>query len=283
MRIADKIRNRESWTPTESTIGLYLQEHSKEAAYMSLNELSEVLHASKSSIIRFCKKLGYKGHKELCMEMVKELDAFVLNDAEINFSIPFDANDDKKTIAEKTYILSVGALQETWGDLDIEQIAKCARAIRDKKNVYLYAGEDGYLITKDFQLKLETIGIYAHLRSTPGMNVQQACIEESDSVALFVYYSEKSDELLKVARILQAKKIPIILITGPEKGAISKYAQEILSVSYYEPSPKIAGFGSFVSMQMILNIMYAFIFNMDYEKNINAINSIEENRKKAQV
>lgn len=282
MRIADKIRNRESWTPTESTIGMYLQEHSKEAAYMSLNELSEVLHASKSSIIRFCKKLGFRGHKELCMQLAKELDAFVLNDKQIDFSIPFEATDDRRTIAEKTYTLSIGALKETWNDIDVDLLAHIARIIHDRKHLYLYAGEDSYLLAKDFQMKLETIGIHAYLRSVPGMYIQQACLQESDSIALLIYYSEKTDELLKVAHVLQNKKIPMIALTGPEKGPVSKYCQEIISVSYYEPSPKIAGFGSFVSMQMILNIIYGCIFNMDYDKNINAINNIEENRKKIQ-
>lgn len=281
MRIADKIRNRESWTPTESTIGLYLQEHSKEAAYMSLNELSEVLHASKSSIIRFCKKLGFRGHKELCMQLAKELDAFVLNDKEIDFSIPFEANDDSKTIAEKTYTLSVGALQETWSDIDIESLGHIAKLIHDKKNLYLYAEEDSYLLAKDFQAKLETIGSNARLKSTPGY-IRQACMQENESIAFMIYYSEKTDALAKVAHILQGKKITMIALTGPEKGPLSKYCQQIISVSYYEPSPKIAGFGSFVSMQMILNIIYGCIFNMDYEKNINAINNIEENRKKIQ-
>lgn len=216
------------------------------------------------------------------MQLAKELDAFVLNDKQIDFSIPFEANDDRKAIAEKTYTLSVGALQETWNDIDVDLLAHVARVIHDKKNLYLYAGEDSYLLAKDFEMKLETIGIHAHLRSIPGTYIQQALIQESDTVAFLIYYSEKTDELLKVAHILQNKKIPMVALTGPEKGPVSKYCQQIISVSYYEPSPKIAGFGSFVSMQMILNIIYGCIFNMDYEKNINAINNIEENRKKIQ-
>ena len=47
MRIIDKIRSRENLTPTESTLAIFLQEHSKEATNMSLNELAETLHASK--------------------------------------------------------------------------------------------------------------------------------------------------------------------------------------------------------------------------------------------
>lgn len=283
MRIMDKIRNREILTPTESTLALFLQQHAREATTMSLNELSETLHASKSSIIRFCKKLGYKGHKELCVQLAKELDTFVFDNRELNLSLPFLVNDDKKSIAQKTYTLSMGAMNETWSDLDIDQLYKISKILYERKNLYVYAGEDGYLLARDFTLKLETIGFHVYLKSTPGTNVQQACLEDRDSIALFIYYDEPTEELLRIAKILSSKKVPIVAITGPEKGPVTKYASETISVSYYEPSPKVAGFGSFTAIQLILNIMYAYIFNMDYEKNMQAIMDIDENRKKYQI
>ena len=59
MKIADKIKNREEFTPTENTIAKYLQENSRDVVGMSLDELANTLYVSKSSIIRFCKKLGF--------------------------------------------------------------------------------------------------------------------------------------------------------------------------------------------------------------------------------
>lgn len=280
MRIIDKLKNRESLTPTENAIAVYLQENSREATNMSLNELASALHASKSSIIRFCKKLGFKGHKELSVELAKELDSFVYHDRELDLSVPFMIKDDPKTIADKTFTLVSGALNDTWNDLDSEYIYRISRMIYEKKNLYVYAGEDGYLLARDFTLKLETIGFHVYLKATPGMNIQQACIEESESIALFVYYDESSDELLKIAQILSNKNIPIITLTGPEKGSVTKYASESITVSYFEPSPKIAGFGSFTALQLLLNIIYANIFCMDYEKNISTIHNLNESRKK---
>lgn len=280
MRIIDKLKNRESLTPTENAIAHYLQENSREATNMSLNELADALHASKSSIIRFCKKLGYKGHKELSVELAKELDAFVYHDRELDLSVPFVIKDDPKTIADKTFTLVSGALNDTWNDLDSENVYRISRMIYEKKNLYVYAGEDGYLLAKEFISKLETIGFHAYLKEMPGMNIQQASVEESESIALFIYYDESSDELVKIAQILSNKNIPIITLTGPEKSGVLKYATDSISVSYFEPSPKIAGFGSFTALQLVLNIIYANIFCMDYEKNITIINNLNENRKK---
>lgn len=275
----DKIRARENLTPTESTLALFLQEHAREATTMSLNELSETLHASKSSIIRFCKKLGYKGHKELCVQLAKELDTFMFQGRELNLSLPFLLNDDKRSIAEKTYTLTMGALNETWSNLNQEKVYKIAKMLYDRKNIYVYAGEDGYLLARDFTMKLEMIGVHTFLKSIPGTNIQQACLEDTESIAVFIYYGASSDELIKIAKILSSKKVPIVTITGPEKDPVTIYASETVSVPYYEPSPKVAGFGSFVAIQLILNIIYAYIFHMDFEKNMHMIMSIDDNRK----
>ncbi len=275
----DKIRARENLTPTESTLALFLQEHAREATTMSLNELSETLHASKSSIIRFCKKLGYKGHKELCVQLAKELDAFVFQGRELNLSLPFLLNDDKRSIAEKTYTLMMGALNETWSNLDQEKLYQVSKMLYERKKIYIYAGEDGYLLARDFTMKLENIGFHVFLKSIPGTSIQQACLEGVESTALFIYYNSASDELVKIAKILASKKIPIVTITGPDKDPVTIYASDAITVSYYEPSPKVAEFGSFTAIQLILNIIYAYLFNMDFEKNMHTIMSIEDNRK----
>ena len=174
MRIIDKIRNRENFTPTESALASYLQEHPKEATNLSLNELSDTLHASKSSIIRFCKKLGYKGHKELCVQLAKELDTFVFNGKELNYSVPYELSDSKKMIADKTYAIVMGALNETWSDLDVDKLSKIAKMIHDKKKLYIYAAEDSFLLARDLYLRLEKIGMHVCLQETTGANITQA-------------------------------------------------------------------------------------------------------------
>ncbi len=280
MRIIDKIRSRENLTPTESTLAIFLQEHSKEATNMSLNELAETLHASKSSIIRFCKKLGYKGHKELCVQLAKELDTFVFNGKELNFSLPFEAMDTKQTLAEKVYALSIGALNEVWNAIDVEKISKVAKMIYDRKKLYIYAGDDARFVAEEFQRKLKNINFSVFIENGMSSNIRQSVLQEQDSIGLFIYYSESSDAMLKVAKTLSNKKIPMVVITGPDKGGLSVYGTETISISYYEPTPKISGYGSSLAMEFILNILYAEIFNLDHEKNMKMIIEVDDAKKK---
>ncbi len=280
MRIIDKIRSRENLTPTESALAIFLQEHSREACNMSLNELSDTLHASKSSVIRFCKKLGFKGHKELCVELAKELDTFVFNGKELNFSLPFESGDTKQLLAEKIYALTVGAVNETWNGIDVEKMYKVARMIHDKKRLYIYAGDDAILAAKEFAQKLETVNFPVYIETQTSANIRQSVLQDPDSIALFIYYNETTDVMIKVAQTLAGKNVPMIVISGPEKGPLTFYGSETISISYYEPSPKIPGLGSLIALELILNVLYAEFFNMDHEKNMKMIIEVDDAKQK---
>ena len=104
------------------------------------------------------------------------------------------------------------------------------------------------------------------LQETTGANITQACQEDSDSAALFIYYSNPSEELIRIAQILSSKNIYMVALTGPNKGPLTY--------------PKICGFGSSTAMKFVIDVIYAYIFHMDYEKNLHDIKLVEETKRK---
>lgn len=280
MRIIDQIRAKEVFTPTERTIAEYLEKNSREAVNLSLDELASRLYVSKSSIIRFCKKLGFKGHKELSVQLAKELNTFTFDDKVLNPSLPYEAGDDRRKIADKTFTLNVGALDDTYQDLDLDQIYGIAKVIHDAGNVMIYSAEESYLNAEWMEIALQNVGIHARLVSVPGSNVHQALMQEEGTVALFILYEDRQEGLVRPAQVLKEKKIPVYLITGPKKGPLSSYATETVKVSFFESDPKVFPIGSATAVKLVTDILFADIFNMDYQKNMNRIEKEEQERKR---
>ena len=96
MLVKDRVKKREDFTPTEVTIADFILEHTKEVIDLPLEQLASTLYVSKSSIIRFCKKLGFKGHKELCVQLAKEMNTFLVTNETITGSAPFGRNETKE-------------------------------------------------------------------------------------------------------------------------------------------------------------------------------------------
>lgn len=54
----------QSYNDLEMLVYNYVMEHKEEVKYMTIRELSEAVHVSTSTIIRFCKKTGCEGYSE---------------------------------------------------------------------------------------------------------------------------------------------------------------------------------------------------------------------------
>ena len=93
MRIETKIHDREIFTPTENQIISFIMDHTSQVIGMSLEDLSDQLYVSKSTIISYCKKLGFAGHKEFCVQLARELNSFMASESELDPSFPFERDD----------------------------------------------------------------------------------------------------------------------------------------------------------------------------------------------
>lgn len=267
MRVIDQIHERSAFTPTEREIASFLEENSKDAIDLSLDELSERIFVSKSTIIRFCKKLGFKGHKDLCVELSKELSVYLMNDRRIDSSFPYSKEDDPKTLADKTYALCYGALAQTYQDLDSQQIYRIAKKICDVKTLWIYTSFDNIPYLQMYAEQFVELGIKAKIAVLSNDGLQKAASQPLDSVALFVVYHTKDSSVIQTAKMLSEKKIPIYVIMGPFRGLLSTYGDEVITLSIYESEPKVVSISSRNSICLTMDILYAFCYSTNLEKN----------------
>ncbi len=264
MRIIDKLHERSALTPTEREIAGYLEDKGKDCLSLSLDELADAIPVSKSTLIRFCKKLGYKGHKEFILAFSRELNTFLVDDRQLNASFPYLAEDDVQKIIDKTYALNYGALVQTYQDIDQEALVRTARLIYEKKRIALFVDAETLPQALNFENSLETIGIHAKIIGEP---VERASLLESDSVALFVSYKGRNESLVQAARLLEWKKVPAVLITGPLPSPLKSVIPDVLSAIVYESSPKAVSISSRNGIQLVLDMIFGLLYHKDCEKN----------------
>lgn len=69
-----RLRERElSACPAERNVIAYVSAHPHEVVGLSVRGLADVTFSSPSSILRFCKRLGFAGYKEFQRELIAEL------------------------------------------------------------------------------------------------------------------------------------------------------------------------------------------------------------------
>lgn len=276
MRIETKIHDREIFTPTENQIISFIMDHTSQVIGMSLEDLSDQLYVSKSTIIRFCKKLGFAGHKEFCVQLARELNTFMVSESELDPSFPFERDDSDNVLAEKILAVKFNSLNDTFAELNQEAISALAKAIHEHRSVTVYTSDENRFAVFELQSRLENIGYDVNVIYIQNSMLKRAMSQKADSAVLFVSYGQRVQAMPQAARILSEKKIPVFLITGPNKGLLEKYAETIIRIGYYEPSPKVAAIGSSAGLSLILDLLYGYLFQMDHDQNVNLVKSESE-------
>ena len=276
MRKKKKIHDREIFTPTENQIISFIMDHTSQVIGMSLEDLSDQLYVSKSTIIRFCKKLGFAGHKEFCVQLARELNSFMASESELDPSFPFERDDSNSALAEKILALKFNSLNDTFAELDQDAIHTLAKAIHEHRSVTVYTSDENRFAAFELESRLENIGYNVNVIYIQNSMLKRAMSQKPESAVLFISYGQRVPAMPQAARILSEKKIPVFLITGPTRGLLEKYAETIIRIGYYEPSPKVAAFGSSAGLSLILDLLYGYLFEMDHDHNINLVKSESE-------
>ena len=96
----------------------------------------------------------------------------------------------------------------------------------------------------------------------------QSC--QKGDVVMIISYAGRTTYLEEIIKTLKEKEITMILISSTLQIPFAKYVDYHLYFSSYEDSEeKIASFSSRISLQYLLDCIYACFFNRDYEKHLN--------------
>ena len=272
MRIVEKIKEREMLTPAESQIAEYLRKHPDEVVNMPLDELAEKIYVSKSTIIRFCKKLGFLGHKELCLELAKELNSYD-SDTHIDLSIPFSPVDSAQDAAVKMMLLNRRAVEDAFHDADISKLKYLAAQILAGRNIIVLSSEIQRFIAMDFASRMQMLGYPVQMNMFGSVASVIHSAHPENTMVLMISYSGREKALIQYAHILDEKKVPLFVFAGAFASPLKKYADHMIEIGYYKPQPVMAAGVSRTGLQLLFDIVYAIVFHADYERHMEIINA----------
>lgn len=272
MNLENLMQVTEGLTPVESEVGYYILENKKEVLQMSVIELANNSHISKSVIHRFCKKMGFTGFNELKVAIAKELSQDCHNTDLIDVNYPFEKRDGPQLIAKKLAKLYETVINDTYNYIDFIQIQQVARMLNRADIIDVYTHAHNMNVAENFQDKMLTIGKIVNCPK--GFYNQRATVLASSNnrVALVLSYSGRATFVKPIIQALYKKKIPVILIGKAGSNLYPQYVKYALSISSKENlRDRISQFSSHIAMQYMLDVIFGCIYNIDREKNINYI------------
>lgn len=214
-------QNKHNFTKSENKIYEYIQENSEQVLYHSLTELSEASEVAEATVLRFFRKLGYKGFQDFKFLFAQEVSA------ESN-----QAHDE--TYIEKIRTNVVHAIEDTYDILDAKSLEGSIDAIGRSQDVVIFGIGSSGIAGLDMQNRLMRIGKHVSVFTDPHFQVMRASSLNENSVVIAISLTGSTKDIVDTVQIAKEKQATVIALTNYVKSPLTKYADYILLTSAKE-------------------------------------------------
>ncbi|RSX53696.1 (Fe-S)-cluster assembly protein [Bifidobacterium goeldii] len=216
-----------SLRPAEQAVARYIRDHLETAAELTVGQLAEVSQVSQPTVIRFARKLGFGGYRELryVLRHPQEERAVTFDPLE-----GFDLNpwDDPDSVPAKATASAKTLIDELRASLDTKALRKATTIIAQAGIIDIYGVEDSVAPALDLNTKLTYLGLECRFnQDTYLQQIGAAHLHHGDAAIAFSH-SGSSADTVKALRTAKSSGAHTIAVTNNAGTPIANWADVVL-------------------------------------------------------
>lgn len=268
--ILEKLREGRDFTRAERRLADYLLEQGSAVRGWSVQRLADEAESSPATIVRFCKRLGFTGYREFVPAFLTEIERS-MRTSHVNANLPFGRDDTREQVAWRLGNLAASAINDCITGFDYEQIARVVGWLSEADVINLFAVGTSMPALLDFRTKLMRMGRQANVDQDAMLQRAFAVSAGERSCNILVSQSGETEAIVTYAHILSARGRRTVAITGNLRSRLALACDEAIGTTSGESdsySHKLETFASFDATHFVLDCLYAWLFQADFDKNV---------------
>lgn len=253
-------------TNTELKLADYILEHYDEALNYNVTELADSAGVSDASVVRFCKKLGYKGYQDFKVNAAKDVLP-----RDRHFNPGLEQDDDIETICKKIFLSEVNVLNRTLASLDTNELKVVAEKIEKAEKIVFFGNGGSLIVAKDAAHKFMKIGICAFVYEDIDLQLMSSSLMSEKEVAIGISHSGSNRNVIDCIKNAKENGAETIAIVGQGKTPLSKIADMILYCSSEETMFESESVSTRIAQLAIIDAIVAIVAFDNYEESYTAI------------
>jgi DNA-binding MurR/RpiR family transcriptional regulator len=264
LRIKDSL---EDFNPTERKIAGYILEHTGDILKLSIAQLAEYTGSSQAAIVRFFKRLGFNGLKDIKKNLAHELVSSAKESFDAEGYSDVKAGDSPRNIISKVAENHIRAIEETVKILDINAFSRAAEILARAKRVDVFGYGASGLVAQDLQQKFVRIGKYCLAYTDVHLQFTAAASLTRNDAAVFISYSGKTKDIISCLRLVQKQGVPAVAITKYGPTPLAKLADIVLSVCSPEIMIRSGAMSSRITQLAVVDMLFTNVAGRNFKKN----------------
>lgn len=255
----------DSFAPSEQKVAKYIAENLDNVLGLSVEELSNRSGASKAAVIRFCKTIGFKGYRDLSIQLAAEL-ALYQNDGSNEEYTDINVGDDVETILRNVSYHNVKAIEDTLLLTDVSQVQKAVDLLKKAERIDFYGVGASAIVAQDAQNKFMRINKYATAYRESHLQLASAVNLGKSGVAVAISWSGETKDVVEAARLAKESGAVVIAITQYGNTTLAKYADIHFGLSAPEATIRCGATSSRIAQLTMIDMLYYCLVSQNYSK-----------------
>ena len=247
--------------PAEKRLADVILHNPEKVVHLSITELACRANVSDTTIVKFCKRLGYKGYQEFKILLAQDV---VVKHVPVYGQI--EVEDEVGTIKEKIFQANIKALQDTVQVLNTRALEAAVEVISGAREIHFYGMGASGIVALDAEQKFSRIGLRASAFVDWHMQITRASLLTPDDVAVGVSYSGDTRETVKSLETARQAGAFAIAVTNYSTSDIVKVADLVLLTASQEEIFRYGAISSRIAQLSAIDALFIAVSLVDFNQ-----------------
>ena len=241
-----------SFSKAEKKVADFIMENPSKILPLYITELAQMSGTSEASIVRFSKKLGFKGFQQFKIAIAKEPEAHPVSS---NLSNKDSALGIFEKVCEDIYC----SLEKTKKAIDSTALQNCCNALLKAQKILFFGLGNSASIAVDAAHKMFRLGLNAFAYTDNHMQAIAAAHTDKNSVVIGISHSGQSKDVIDSITVAKKNGATTIALTSQNKSPLAKISDVVLCTVSDETNYRILGLSSRIAQLTIIDALYSYL------------------------
>ncbi|WP_423800708.1 MurR/RpiR family transcriptional regulator [Neobacillus sp. SAB-20_R2A] len=245
-------QNKHTFTKSENKIYEYIRDHTQQVLYHSLTELSETCGVAEATVLRFFRKLGFKGFQDFKFLLAQEVTLSA-------------QKDDHETIIKKVRNNMVQAINESSEVIRLEELQAGVEMINQSNDVVIFGIGASGIAGLDMQNRLMRIGKHADVVTDSHFQIMRAACATEKTVVIAISLTGSTKDIVDAVEVAKGNHAKVIALTSYVKSPLTRFADLVLLSSSKESPLDSGSLVSKISQLYLIDLLCTEIAMQNFE------------------
>jgi DNA-binding MurR/RpiR family transcriptional regulator len=240
-------------TKTEAVVAQYVLDHPDEVIYLSVTDVAKQADVGETTVLRFCRKLGFRGFQDFKLLLAQDLVQLVQPLGHTHEEV--NADDDPSTISQKIIALHNRILENTGRLLDGNKLGQAIELLVAAETIHFYGVGSSGLTALQAAHSFSRIGKRCDAKQDTHFQAMAASLLTKKDVAIGISISGSTKDTIENLRLAKEAGAKVICITQHALSPITKLADVDLLMAARENPLQGSSLSAKISQLTVIDIL----------------------------